>query len=1118
MPWPMSQDYNEAVQDPAGSFADADLKAGEVATNALGLPLPRSGNFADVYEIRGKNRSWAVKCFTRQIPGLRERYKEVSDYLKQNPLPFMVEFTYLEQGIRIRNAWYPILKMHWVEGFTLNEFVRNNLDKPKILEVLWQIWVKLAARMRSSELAHGDLQHGNVLLVPGSKASSLAVKLVDYDGMCVPSLTLLKSIELGHPNYQHPQRLREGGYGLEIDRFAHLVTCTALRGLIVGGKRLWDKYDNGDNLLFKEVDLRQPGQSALFKELWTIPDAALHDLVGTLTVAAAGPLNQVPQLADVLADGRLKLLPAAQEQATTRLLGAGAIVERPGPVLVPTPQRAAPIRGAPAPVATPTDNAWESLDEFTPIATPARPRTQTNSGFVWIAAAILGVVVVGGGLGFMLMNKNSPPDNSKLVEKPWKSHIGSKKKEEKKEEKQGEKPATPVPVPDPVLRWQFAKNAIDSIHGVEGELKGGAKVVNGWLWLDGKKASMITKPMPVDLGPRTLEVWLTVGNLAQGDSAVMQLADGRGWWDGILYATKKRGNWYPGSSFNQRSATLDGPMEDAKPGELIHLVAVYRADNSITLYRNGKIYGIPFTPSGPNSALQTYKKGDAFLIFGSNGGSLQFFTGDIAEARVYDVPLNEDEIATLFRSARPKRSSAPAEVPVGQFPTPTGDVLFLKKEELTQTDSRDRVKKTSYCKIVPQLLASKSIYCIDVTSSDFDPYVRLETQSGINVAEVAAGKGRAARIVYRTPGAGHYQIVVASNAPDQTGKYTLRLAFGRIGDLLENRGNRIAHVGPKERTQIVDEVEKELEFDKTRVTETDARLALRIVNNLQAVDAKLSAQVYQRFGAVLATATDPGARAIFKKSAEAKLPPRFTNSLGIEFALIPKGKSWLGGGGSKPGNLEVEIVNDFYLGVYEVTQKEWKLIMGNNPSAFSKVARVSQKNQERFPVEQVSWDDAQIFLSKLNQREKQPGWVYRLPKEAEWEYACRGGPMTDKAESAFHYYFEKSTNRLLPKQANFDFGKGLKRTCKVGSFKPNRLGLYDMHGNVWEWCDDEGPDPNNPKGPARRTRGGSWGSDSGGLRADRRNAVPPSTRYPDHGLRVARVPFGKEIVKIASEK
>src|SRR5262249_12264171 len=147
--------------------------------------------------------------------------------------------------------------------------------------------------------------------------------------------------------------------------------------------------------------------------------------------------------------------------------------------------------------------------------------------------------------------------------------------------------------------------------------------------------------------------------------------------------------------------------------------------------------------------------------------------------------------------------------------------------------------------------------------------------------------------------------------------------------------------------------------------------------------------------------------------------PKFTNSLGMEFSRVPKGKSWLGGGGGTPGEKEVEFKDDFYLGVYPVTQAQWVDVMGENPSQFSRtgankeaVRDIPDADLKRFPVECVSWDDAQAFLAKLNERDKQAGWQYRLPTEAQWEYACRGGPI-ERDASASHYYFDQPTNELL---------------------------------------------------------------------------------------------------------
>jgi formylglycine-generating enzyme required for sulfatase activity len=249
----------------------------------------------------------------------------------------------------------------------------------------------------------------------------------------------------------------------------------------------------------------------------------------------------------------------------------------------------------------------------------------------------------------------------------------------------------------------------------------------------------------------------------------------------------------------------------------------------------------------------------------------------------------------------------------------------------------------------------------------------------------------------------------------------------------------------------------------------------------------------------------------------AKLPGAFQNSLGMEFVLVPKGKSWLGGGGGKPGTREVEIAHDFYLGKYDVTQEEWQKIMGSNPSCFSRsgvakdaVKDIADADLKRFPVEMVSWEDVQQFLVKLNDKEKDSGWRYRLPKPVEWEYACRGGPSSDKSESAFDFYLEKPTNQLQARQANFEYGKSLKQSCKVGSYPPNRLGLHDMHGNVWQWCDDaeKGPDG----APHRVIRGGSYSYVSWHLRASYQNAILLTIRSGDIGFRLARVPIGKELV------
>jgi formylglycine-generating enzyme required for sulfatase activity len=233
----------------------------------------------------------------------------------------------------------------------------------------------------------------------------------------------------------------------------------------------------------------------------------------------------------------------------------------------------------------------------------------------------------------------------------------------------------------------------------------------------------------------------------------------------------------------------------------------------------------------------------------------------------------------------------------------------------------------------------------------------------------------------------------------------------------------------------------------------------------------------------------------------------FTNSPGVKFVLVPRGRFWMGGGRGKPGEQQVEIPQDFYLGVYPVTQQHWQAVMGKNPSWFSRtgagkymVKNIADADLAQFPVEQVSWDDVQQFIDKLKAREKEREWVYRLPTEAEWEYACRGGA-TSQEDCAFDFYFDRPTNDLFPAQANFNANH--QRSTKVGSYKPNRLGIYDMHGNVWEWCQEL------CEGSSRVFRGGSWYDGGSRCRAAYRLWSSPSFRNDYLGFRLARVPSAR---------
>jgi formylglycine-generating enzyme required for sulfatase activity len=242
------------------------------------------------------------------------------------------------------------------------------------------------------------------------------------------------------------------------------------------------------------------------------------------------------------------------------------------------------------------------------------------------------------------------------------------------------------------------------------------------------------------------------------------------------------------------------------------------------------------------------------------------------------------------------------------------------------------------------------------------------------------------------------------------------------------------------------------------------------------------------------------------------LPKEITNSLGTKLVSVGAGHFWMGDRGNQ---WQVEVPHTFYIGVFPVTQGEWQAVMGNNPSHFSrggggadKVKGFSDDDLKQFPVEQVSWEDAQEFIRRLTAREKDTGYQYRLPTEAEWEYSCRGG---GTPSSDFDFYFAQPTNDLSSEQANFDGrrpvgnapkGKYLGRTSGVGSYKPNRLGIYDLHGNVWEWCEGHFRAGDS----ARVFRGGSWYINGRFCRASNRNSYEPSKRLYDLGFRLVALP------------
>jgi hypothetical protein len=316
---PTDSEYFEAIQHPLRCFRDDMLRRGKPALDSQGKPTVRSGNSADVYEIRcpAAHERWAVKCYKRDLTGLAQRYRALNEQLLGVDCPSLLQAEFLDPGICIRGRWVPAVKMRWFEGQPLNEYVAESIEQPQVLLHVADLWMYLAWQLRRVGVAHGDLQHKHVLIGRGP-TGTLTLRLIDYDGVFVPALAGQTTEKPGHANYQHPQRLWQKLYDAEADRFPQLVIYTALRALAVRGPGLWQRFDIGSNLLFREQDFNDPSASALFQTLWRIPDPVIHALTGRLVLACQGNVADIPLLEEA---SQARPLTPEEEERIDGLLG-----------------------------------------------------------------------------------------------------------------------------------------------------------------------------------------------------------------------------------------------------------------------------------------------------------------------------------------------------------------------------------------------------------------------------------------------------------------------------------------------------------------------------------------------------------------------------------------------------------------------------------------------------------------------------------------------------------------------------------------------------------------------------------------------------------------------------
>ena len=254
-----------------------------------------SGAFACVYSVSVGSERFAIRCFTREVKDQQRRYNALSDYLTNVVSPSFVGFEYLQHGIAVKGTSYPVVKMEWVEGELLSDYVRSHLGDPTALDRIAAQWRgTTVSNLRGLRIAHNDLQHGNVMVQRDGN-----IRLVDYDGMFLPQFRGEGSPELGHKNYQHPDRSSKD-YDNYVDNFPSLVIYLSLRA-VSSEPDLWG-FHNDDNLIFTNGDYAAPENSELFDRLKSSHAPDVVELTKYLEACCALPVEKVPDLETVLHD------------------------------------------------------------------------------------------------------------------------------------------------------------------------------------------------------------------------------------------------------------------------------------------------------------------------------------------------------------------------------------------------------------------------------------------------------------------------------------------------------------------------------------------------------------------------------------------------------------------------------------------------------------------------------------------------------------------------------------------------------------------------------------------------------------------------------------------------
>jgi serine/threonine protein kinase len=299
--YPSAKDYNFAVMAFDQSVLSPRFRGGKPKL-ARNRPFVYSGGFSRVYVVEKENKQIVLRCWTVDLSDLNDRYAKIKDHLDAVKLPYFVEFEYIDECIQVNGQKYPGLYMEWAQGDTLATFLNKHVNNSQLMQNLTHSFLLMIEDMHKHNISHGDLQDANLIIKYQKNKSNpkVDIKLIDYDSVYVPSLAGYKNEIAGIASYQHPKRKQFPQASIKIDYFSELVIYLSLRAYCEN-PQLWHEGQES-RLLFETGDFEKPGQTPIFRELFTLSPEVQHLTKKLIEFSRKTKLEMLQPLEFVVAD------------------------------------------------------------------------------------------------------------------------------------------------------------------------------------------------------------------------------------------------------------------------------------------------------------------------------------------------------------------------------------------------------------------------------------------------------------------------------------------------------------------------------------------------------------------------------------------------------------------------------------------------------------------------------------------------------------------------------------------------------------------------------------------------------------------------------------------------